>query len=375
MSPSRGIWGHRPASGCIRPVRGSTPPRWADRVAGRAGRGAPAARAQAFPTGTPCRISTPWRHALRLWAASVERTERSLSSRRVRTLMRATALLALAFLLPGPARAAPAPVAGTFHCGCAEVRAAALFDSALVDGVRDALSAARSSARPRRAARPGSGADRERCRLPRLRGRPHRARRLRRRAGAFPLRQPAPRPAALAALDRISRGAGPEARGAGTCPADPGLPAGAGPVSARPAAARSALRLALLPDRPARRLHARAAGSRRGGRGVHRRDAAARLSRSAERRRGRRIDRMMRLTFDAPEARGRRLRGPAGARGLTSGKDAGIVLLGSGFEGGSRPCRRERPAARRWWRAGAPTRSSSAPPVPACGASGSCVHL
>ncbi|GJD64006.1 hypothetical protein [Methylobacterium frigidaeris] len=45
--------------------------------------------------------------------------------------MRAAALLALA-LLSGPARAAPAPVAGLPLPGCAEVRAAALFDAALV---------------------------------------------------------------------------------------------------------------------------------------------------------------------------------------------------------------------------------------------------
>ncbi|MCF4129589.1 hypothetical protein [Methylobacterium sp. SyP6R] len=42
------------------------------------------------------------------------------------------ALLALALFLPGPARAAPSPVAGLPLPGCAEVRAAALFDSALV---------------------------------------------------------------------------------------------------------------------------------------------------------------------------------------------------------------------------------------------------
>jgi hypothetical protein len=48
------------------------------------------------------------------------------------TALQALALLALALVLPGPAQAAPARVAGLPLPGCAEVRAAALFDSALV---------------------------------------------------------------------------------------------------------------------------------------------------------------------------------------------------------------------------------------------------
>ncbi len=154
------------------------------------------------------------------------------------------------------------------------------------------------------------------------------------------------------------------------CPADPRLPAGAGPVSARPAAARSALRLALLlvallaactPGRPVPVAEIEAfigVPLPPGHRGLRSADEAG-------------IDRLMRLTFDAPEAEA-----AAFAARLVPGGSPPAAVRGSrssaaGSTGGSRPCRRALPAAKRWWRAGAPARWWLLPPVPACGASGS----
>ncbi len=157
-------------------------------------------------------------------------------------------------------------------------------------------------------------------------------------------------------------------------PADPRLPAGAGPVSARPAAARSALRLALLlvallaactPGRPVPVAEIEAfigVPLPPGHRGLRSADEAG-------------IDRLMRLTFDAPEAEAAAFAGPARARGSHPGGGAGITLLGSGFDGWLTPCRRALPAAKRWWRPAARRKVvDCSPPVPACGASGRGVH-